>query len=130
MKHLLLACLLTLFSFSLLAADAPQKAEQQKVLQKEAEIGKDLNRPAVYFYNFKKLEPLEEYHCIVDLGSFNYEMEAEPYTKNGVHVGYKCIDYRYNMFTTESYMVDIAFKPHPSDRSVPVTSFYIKYDEL
>lgn len=123
MKHLLLACLLTLFSFSLFAAE---QGSTEAV--KEVEIGKDLNRQAIFFYGFDTLKGFEEYHCIVDLGGFNLELEAVPHTKGGVQVGYKCIDYSYYLFPDESYMVDIAFKPWPSDRSLAVTSFYIKAD--
>lgn len=93
---------------------------------KEAEIGQDLNRQAIYFYGFDELGGFEEYSCVIDLGSFNLELEAVPHKKNGVQVGYKCVDYSYYLSPGASYMVSISLKPWPSDKAVPVTTFYIK----
>lgn len=93
---------------------------------KEAKIGQELNRQVVYFYGFDQLSGFEGYSCIVDVGTFNLELEAEPNIKNGVQDGYKCIDYSYYLSPGSAYEVSISLKPWPSDKAVPVTTFYIK----
>lgn len=97
------------------------------VSAQEVELGKDLNRDAIFFYGFDRATGFESYACVVDLGSFLYEMEAvERKDTSGNFIGYKCVDTGYYIESVPTFTVDIVLNPWPSDKEVPTTTFYIK----
>ena len=97
------------------------------VSAQEAELKKDLNRDAIFFYGFDRANGFESYACVVDLGSFLYEIKAvERKDRSGNFIGYKCVDTGYYIESVQSFTVDVVLNPWPSDKEVPTTTFYLK----